>query len=239
MSTLVVVRHGQASFFEDHYDRLSTLGRRQSRLLGDYWASQGVTFDEVFTGPRERQIDTAHEVGEGFRAAGLAWPEPTMLEELDEYQAEAVLKQALPSLLEQHPNLREMYAAVEAAEGRDEKLRTFQRVYEVVISRWARDELDLQGIEPWSAFRERVHRGYDRITANGNAGRRVAVFTSGGPVGVSMERALQLQPDVTLQLAWMVRNGSVTEFLFSGNRFTLSSFNTFPHLTDPEMWTYR
>ncbi|MBX3415026.1 MAG: histidine phosphatase family protein [Pirellulales bacterium] len=239
MSILFVVRHGQASFFEDHYDRLSALGRKQSRLLGEYWAARGITFDEVFTGPRERQIDTAHEVGESFRAAGLAWPEPTVLEELDEYQAEAVLKQALPSLLEEHPTLREMYAAVEAAEGRDEKLRTFQRVYEVVIGRWARGELDLPGIEPWAEFRDRVQRGYDRITAEGSSGRRVAAFTSGGPVGVSMERALKLPPETTLQIAWMVRNGSVSEFLFSGNRFTLSYFNSFPHLSEPEMWTYR
>ena len=102
MSTLVVVRHGQASFFEDHYDRLSAIGRRQSRLLGEYWAERGITFDEVYTGPRERQIDTAMEVGEAFRGAGLAWPEPVVLPELDEYQAEAVLKQALPGLLEEH-----------------------------------------------------------------------------------------------------------------------------------------
>lgn len=239
MSTLVVVRHGQASFFEDHYDRLSTLGRRQSRLLGDYWAERGITFDEVYTGPRERQIDTAMEVGEAFRGAGLAWPEPVVLDELDEYQAEAVLKQALPGLLEKHAELREMYAAVEAAVGRDEKLRTFQRVYEVVIGRWARGELDLSGIEPWATFRERVHSGLARITSASGPGRRAVAFTSGGPVGVSMERALQLSPELTLKLAWMVRNGSLTEFLFSGSRFTLSSFNSFPHLLEPELWTYR
>lgn len=239
MSTLVVVRHGQASFFEDHYDRLSALGRRQSRLLGEYWAARGITFDEVYTGPRERQIDTAFEVGEAFRGAGLAWPEPVVLEELDEYQAEAVLKQALPSLMDEHPMLREMYAAVQSAEGRDEKLRTFQRVYEAVIGRWARGELDLPGIEPWASFRERVHQGLARITAEGSSGRRAVAFTSGGPVGVSMERALKLPPEQTLQLAWLVRNGSLTEFLFSGSRFTLSSFNSFPHLTEPDLWTYR
>jgi len=208
-------------------------------LLGEYWAERGITFDEVYTGPRERQIDTAIEVGEVFRAAGLAWPEPVVLQELDEYEAEAVLKQALPRLLEEHAELREMYAAVEAAVGRDEKLRTFQRVYEVVIGRWARGELDLSGIEPWATFRKRVNRGLARIVSGSAGGRRAVAFTSGGPVGVSLERALELSPERTLQLAWMVRNGSLTEYLFSGSRFTLSSFNACPHLVDPELWTYR
>jgi hypothetical protein len=38
---------------------------------------------------------------------------------------------------------------------------------------------------------------------------------------------------------WMSRNCSYSEFLFSGERFTLSAFNAFPHLDDPALLTYR
>jgi hypothetical protein len=37
----------------------------------------------------------------------------------------------------------------------------------------------------------------------------------------------------------MPRNCSYSEFVFSGDRFTLSTFNSFQHLDDPALLTYR
>jgi len=37
MGQLFLVRHGQASAFEENYDRLSSLGERQALLLGQLW----------------------------------------------------------------------------------------------------------------------------------------------------------------------------------------------------------
>jgi hypothetical protein len=54
-----------------------------------------------------------------------------------------------------------------------------------------------------------------------------------------MQRALQLSPESTLKVSWMSRNSSWSEFLFAADRFTLSSFNSHGHLSDPEMLTYR
>ena len=45
MGTLYLVRHGQASFGEDDYDKLSELGHRQSRRLGEYFAAKGLHFE--------------------------------------------------------------------------------------------------------------------------------------------------------------------------------------------------
>ena len=47
MSLLTLVRHGQASFFQEDYDQLSPLGEQQARLLGEHWVRQGVRFDEI------------------------------------------------------------------------------------------------------------------------------------------------------------------------------------------------
>jgi broad specificity phosphatase PhoE len=239
MSTLFVVRHGQASFFEANYDQLSPLGVEQSQLLGQYWVARGIRFDEVYSGPRQRQIDTAHTVGAYYRQADLPWPEVQVAPEFDEYHAEAVLKQALPKLIEQDDQIRDLYTAVERAADRAETLRNFQRMYEVVISSWARGELRLDDIEPWSDFCNRVHRGFDRLMAADRRGRRVAIFTSGGPVGVSLQRALDLASQKTLEMAWMVRNAAVSEYIFTADRFTLSQFNAIAHLDDPRLWTYR
>lgn len=239
MSNLFVVRHGQASFFAENYDQLSPIGQEQARLLGEYWAQRKVSFDQVFTGPCIRHTETARIVGQAYRDRGLPWPEPVVLAGLDEYEAEAVLKQALPELVTKHPHIRELHAAMDRATDRAEKLKTFQRVYEVVIDMWAHGELDLPRVESWSAFCRRMHDALSDIAQAGGSGRQVAAFSSGGPVGVCMQRALGISHRHTLQLAWMVRNGAFSEFLFSGERFTLSRFNVFPHLDAAELLTYR
>ena len=82
---LTLIRHGQASFFDANYDQLSPLGERQMRVLGEYWARRGLRFDEVYTGPRVRQQRSAEVAVAACRQTGQEWPEPVVLEELDEY----------------------------------------------------------------------------------------------------------------------------------------------------------
>lgn len=239
MSHLVLVRHGQASFLEANYDKLSAKGEAQARLLGAYWAKHKVGFERVYSGPRARQRDTARIVGEAYAQAGLPWPQLDLLPPFDEFQAEAVMERALPGLLERDRGVRELHQAFEQAESQAERFKTFQRVFEVVIGRWAAGELPVPGIEPWPDFCARVQKGLQQLSQNGNLGQRVAVFSSGGPIGVAMQKALGLSTEATLRSAWMVPNCAYSEFLFSGDRFTLRSYNSYPHLIDPDFFTYR
>src|SRR5262249_45149663 len=98
MSDLVLVRHAQASFLADDYDRLSPLGESQAEPLGAEWARRSVRFDEVYTGPRRRQQQTAERVGAAYRASGLGWPEPVVVDELDEYDLTGLLERLAPAL---------------------------------------------------------------------------------------------------------------------------------------------
>lgn len=237
MATLALIRHGQASFLAEDYDRLSPLGERQSTLLGEHWARRGVTFDRVYSGPRVRQIRTAELVGEAVRRGGGAWPAPVILEELDEMRAEDVFKHALPELSRADPRIAELLAAFEAAKARPDAGRRFQSLFSSVMAMWVRGEIQAPGIEPWSDFLSRVRRGIALVRAGG--GGRVAAFSSGGPVSAAMQLALGTADEATLELAWVVRNAAISEFLYSGDRFTLSSFNTLAHLDDPALWTYR
>jgi broad specificity phosphatase PhoE len=239
MSRLFLVRHAQASFPGKNYDQLSQTGETQARLLGEYWARHRMMFDRVYSGPRTRQTETARIVGQACRQAGLAWPEPVVMEEFDEYQADAVLEQALPRLLESSSDVRELHRAFQNSGNSGEQLKNFQRMYEVVISQWVNGELPPMDVESWPEFCARVRRGVSQISAAASRGQQAAVFSSGGPVGVAMQRALDLSPQATLRAAWMVRNSAFSEFLFSGERFTLSTFNAFPHLDDASLLTYR
>src|SRR4051812_36197963 len=109
MSRLFLVRHGQASFLERNYDKLSSKGEAQSRMLGEYWAGLKLRFDRVYSGPRVRQRETARLAAEACKAAGLDWPEPVVLRQFDEFQAETVMERCLPELVETDAGIRSMH----------------------------------------------------------------------------------------------------------------------------------
>ena len=60
MSTIVFLRHGQASLFSDDYDQLSDLGQQQSPANSvAISVVKKSSFDELYVGPRKRHRDTA------------------------------------------------------------------------------------------------------------------------------------------------------------------------------------
>jgi broad specificity phosphatase PhoE len=63
MGTLYLVRHGQASFGSDDYDRLSELGARQCERLGEYFRAKGLRFDGVITGTLKRHVQSHEALG--------------------------------------------------------------------------------------------------------------------------------------------------------------------------------
>jgi broad specificity phosphatase PhoE len=239
MGRLFLVRHAQASFLSQNYDQLSQLGETQSRLLGEYWARHRVAFDRVCTGPAMRHQNTAQIVGEACRRSGLRFPELVILKEFNEFDGEAVLSQSLPQLLKQDARIRELHDALQNSDAETEKRANFQRLFEAVISKWAHGEIAPHDVETWQEFCLRVNRGLTSFVADGGKGEVVAIFTSGGPLSVVVQRALHLSAQDTLRVAWMTRNCSFSEFLFSRDRLTLSSFNSFPHLDDESLLTYR
>jgi broad specificity phosphatase PhoE len=239
VSRILLVRHAQASFLEPDYDKLSPTGETQARMLGEYWASRNVAFDRVYSGPRVRQIETAKIVTGIYRRMGVAFAGLAVLPEFDEYQGEDVLRKSVPELTKTDAGIRDLHAAFQSAATSEEKRRTFQRMFEAVVGKWVDGETPLPGVESWPEFCARVNRGLSKVTSGSVPGERVAIFSSGGPIGAAMQHALNLSPRDTLRVTWMSRNCSYSEFLASGDRFTLSAFNAFPHLDDPALLTYR
>jgi broad specificity phosphatase PhoE len=239
MGRVFLVRHAQASFLEPDYDKLSATGETQARVLGEYWARHKVSFDRVCTGPRVRHRDTEKGVRQSYAKNGLNFPESVAFDEFDEFQGDVVLERGLPSLVEANLHIRDLEAAVRSANSPPQRRRNFQRLFETVITKWVSGELTVEGVESWEAFIARVNRGLSQFLSTATKNETCAIFTSGGPVAVSVQRALRLSPQDTLQVAWMPRNCSYSEFLFSADRFTLSTFNSFQHLDDPALLTYR
>ncbi len=239
MSQLILVRHGQAAFLSDNYDQLSPLGEEQSRLLGEYWTKRNVTFDALFTGPRERQIKTGEIVVDCYRKAGLEVPGLVLLEEFDEYDADGIMQHLLPQLIEQDDRYRQLQIAFANSETRADKHKNFQKLFEAITAKWVRGEVLSPEVESFADFHARVRRGLERATAGEGSGRRVAVFSSGGAISVSVQLAAKSPEQTVIEFNWRIRNCSLNEMIFSRDRFSLDSFNAIPHLDEPRLQTYR
>jgi broad specificity phosphatase PhoE len=231
MGRLLMIRHGQASAFEENYDRLSSLGERQARLLGESWRRREIRVDRVFAGPRVRQRRTAEIAAD---AGGL--PAPVVVEGLDEMAVEPLFREHLPDLFARHAHLAALGDAMLAADGDGARAREFARLFEAVLQLWVRGEVSAPGVESWVEFRARVRKALAVVRADAR-GLRLAAFTSAGPVASAVQEALGSDDGSALSLAFRVRNSSVSEFLYSGERFSLASFNETPHLPDAALVT--
>jgi len=239
MGTLIIVRHGQASFMAENYDQLSALGQTQAQLLAQAWASAGLRFDRVGSGPRERQKHTAQAVAAAYAAVGLEFPQIESYPEFDEYQADAVLSAGLPMLCARDPYAAELERKFTTAGDMGARHAAFQQMFEYVMVRWVRGDLVLNGVESWAEFRTRVNAGINRLLADNEPSGRMAIFTSAGPMAIAVQRALGISDERTLALSWMPRNASWSDFVCTPEKFTLSTFNAYGHLFDPAHLTYR
>jgi broad specificity phosphatase PhoE len=216
VSTLTLVRHGQAHPFQGREAPLTPLGEQQAARLAAYWLRYGVSFDEVYSGTLPRQVRTEEVIGECFREAGQPWPAATRDASWNEYDAPGILRGlTFPG-----------------------DMREFQRMFEAAMVRWLEASSETAGVESWPVFRTRVSGVLQRLMA-GPTGRRVAVFTSGGPIGFTVHTAVQAPSRTFLDLNWRIRNTAVSHFLYDRTRLTLDAFNTIPHLEDESLWTYR
>lgn len=239
MGRLTLVRHGQAAFLTDDYDRLSPLGKRQLRYLGDYWASTNIQVDRFATGTLKRHRESAKALLEAFHAAGKPLPEVVEVPGLDEFPWDAMLNHASQELTATMPELRALHGAFLGASAPRDKHRTFQVFMELVTRMWAQDAFQTPAVETFDAFNARVSTALDALMQDQPPGTHVVAITSGGPAAVAVRRALELPPEKTLELIWTLRNGALVEFLFKPDRFSLSMFNATPHLGTPDLWTYR
>jgi broad specificity phosphatase PhoE len=238
MGQLILIRHGQAHAFADDSDRLTELGEAQARRLGEYWLRHRTTFTEIYSGTLIRQRRTA-EIAAAIVAPHYDLPALQTLPGLNEYDAAGILGTLAARLLERDAVFQKLQQDFTAHRQDADRNRYFQRMFEYVGLVWLRGALLADGVESFAAFRERVRGALKQILTQDGSGRRVAVFTSGGVIGLAVQSALAAPDEQMLALNWRVRNGSQTEFTFSRARLSLDSFNSIHHLDDPALWSYR
>jgi len=241
VSTLLLVRHGQARFLSEDYDRLSELGETQARALADFWLRRGIRPTSVYSGTLQRQQRTAEVVGEAFGAGGEHWPSLEVIPGLDEYPADDIVARLGPVMAAGDPAIADLIKAADTADDSASRYRNIHRMLEAVMAGWVSgdyDEAAVPGLMTWQAFRDGVRSSLRSMMSAAGNGSTIAVFTSGGPVGVSLQTILEAPDIKAAETNWRVHNCSVTRFTFSGDRISLDSFNDVSHLA-PEHLSFR
>lgn len=231
-----MVRHGQASFGEKNYDRLSPIGIKQAQITAQHWVKLGRHIDAVYIGRMQRQIDTAAPWLSVLEDNGFAKPEVITEAAFDEYDSEAVFKAQLPRILDANPAVQERADEIFT----DKKL--FHFIFHKAMNRWLTGQYDEPGGATWEGFKQRVHAGLRRVIQDQGAKKQVAVFTSGGPISVAVQQALALSDEMAMAQSWHIMNASITRFKYNPDGIALVGFNDVTHLEmkkDPKLLTYR
>ncbi|HET8705674.1 MAG TPA: phosphoglycerate mutase family protein, partial [Pseudomonadales bacterium] len=100
MGQLYLIRHGQASFGEADYDKLSPTGWQQATQLSHWLHQQGIDFDAVYAGTLRRHRETA-EAALQHRGGTRLQHDPAF----DELNANLLWQLHLPEMLRQHGDL--------------------------------------------------------------------------------------------------------------------------------------
>lgn len=219
MGTILLIRHGQASFGAAEYDQLSETGVRQAELLGQSLASRVSSVDEVWCGTMKRHRQTA---GACLAAMGVSL-EPQADAGWDEYDHEALITAFEPRYRDR---------AVRDAEfaSSEDPMRAFQRMFADAAARWVGGAHDADYPETWSAFRGRVSEALGKLARSVGKSRTALVFTSGGPISAVCGSLLHVPEERRIQLGWTLANTGVTKLLCRGEVVHLSTLNEHSHL---------
>jgi broad specificity phosphatase PhoE len=247
LSRVYLVRHGQAGT-RKAYDSLSELGRRQARLLGEYFVSEKIHFAGAYSGALVRQEETAAQVNSVYREAGICFPEIVREPDWNEFDLTHVYRALAPRLCAEDPEFerqyRELVAQVRAAAEQPEASvnRRWLPCDSKVVEAWIRGQHAYDG-ETWPAFRERVAGCRMKLEPQ-ERDANIVVFTSATPIGIWTALAMEIAMDIknderALRLAGVLHNASCTVMRLHDGQLRLHSFNAIPHLSEAGLRTYR
>lgn len=220
MASIYLIRHGQASFGSDNYDQLSPVGQRQADVTGQFLAEVGLDIHAAVAGSLSRQQETGTRV-----LAGLGDPcELQTDDRFNEIDNDEQVKSLLPALVEKSEALAEIVSRGLSSS------KDYQKVIDAVFNAWVSPDCPDCGITPWPVYRDGVQAALNHIMESVGAGKNTAVFTSGGTIATAVGLIVGVDHTGFYQFYEPVMNCSITRFIYSRSRVSLSNFNDAAHL---------
>lgn len=216
MTTIYLIRHGQASFGAESYDKLSPNGELQAKLLGHYFDEILKEGPYVVAGSMQRHQQTAQlALAECFPESELmtdsAWNEFNHQQVFAQYEPRFNQPELLKEDVSQHANPRAYLS----------------KIFEGAIERWTGGDYHHEYEESWPDFKQRVETALQHLCDDlaERKPRYAVVFTSGGVISVAAGKILGLSPNKTFALNWAIANTSMTTLRLVGNEPQLLSLN--------------
>ncbi|MCG2608425.1 phosphoglycerate mutase family protein [Acinetobacter sp. SM34] len=216
MTTIYLIRHGQASFGAESYDQLSPNGELQAKLLGQYFDQILKETPYVVAGSMQRHQQTAQlALAECFPEAEIqtdnAW---------NEFNHQQVFAKYEPRFNEPHLLKQDV--------AKEENPRAYlAKIFEGAIERWTGGDYHHEYDESWPHFKNRVETALQNLCDElaKIKPRYAVVFTSGGVISVAAGKLLELNANRTFALNWAIANTSMTTLRLVGNEPQLLSLN--------------
>lgn len=241
MSVLYLIRHGQASFGTDDYDRLSDLGKEQSRVTGRFLASQRVEPDRIIHGEMLRQRETAAGILAGLRQGPdheHGREHGATREHTHEHSNGHERGTAVDAGWNEY-NAWELTGALTETDPRakhDSKI--FQTELERGCARWASGDYDEGYSETYTQFTSRVDHALDEAINAIGSGQSTVVVSSAGAIAWTAARLLGGGFDQWMAFNRVTINTGITKIITGRGGTSLISFNDHGHLPTTKV-TYR
>jgi broad specificity phosphatase PhoE len=223
--TVLLVRHGQASFGATDYDLLSEVGRRQAELVAASLAERGYHPARLLTGTMRRQRETAA----AFAALGA--PEIEVEPRWDEFDPDDVLTHHSDSAVRLQTD----------AEAAPLTNRGFQAALEPALAEWVAHAERSPAAQTWPQFSGAGTAALSDLASGLASGETAVVVTSGGAIAAVVGTLLGAPAEVFAALNRVLVNASVTKLAIGSSGTNVVSFNDHSHLeaVDRALVTYR
>jgi broad specificity phosphatase PhoE len=224
--TLLMVRHGQASFGKPNYDELSERGHLQAYHLGLWLADHQHAFSHVRIGAMHRHQQTLDGIAKAYKERSLSMPKADIDADLNEFDHRSVFN----AFMQQNAD-----SAIVKAAANGEARATGAMVYEALLA-WMNNNLgDLP--ESWNTFGARARQAATRL--HDVAEGETLVVSSGGLISRIAQAALEVPDHRAIDLNISLRNSALSEFHARDKQWRLGMWNALPHLHNAkDMWTY-
>ena len=231
MTTIYLIRHGQASFGAESYDKLSPNGELQAKLLGQYFNQILKEEPYVVAGSMQRHQQTAN------LALAECFPDTRIMTDnaWNEFNHQQVFAQY-------EPRFNEPHLLKQDVENEANPRAYLAKIFEGAIERWTGGDYHHEYDESWPNFKSRVETALQNLSDElaKTKPRYAVVFTSGGVISVAVGKLLELNANRTFALNWAITNTSMTTLRLLGNEPQLLSLNEhhFIKAEDPQLLTW-
>lgn len=231
MTTIYLIRHGQASFGAESYDKLSPNGELQAKLLGQYFNQILKEEPYVVAGSMQRHQQTA------TLALAECFPDTRIMTDnaWNEFNHQQVFAQY-------EPRFNEPHLLKQDVENEANPRAYLAKIFDGAIERWTGGDYHHEYDESWPNFKSRVESALQNLSDElaKTKPRYAVVFTSGGVISVAAGKLLELNANRTFALNWAITNTSMTTLRLVGNEPQLLSLNEhhFIKAEDPQLLTW-